>query len=891
LAIKNFNELFWKLFNIAGGGTESDVTKVLDSIVKSDRSKLDQYFSSAIDQIAFDTEDWKRIREFFIDLFTAHRSLMTQNRSVSDPHFFDNSDLDELFRSFGYTESVILKSFDENPLESKVQLFLDLVNLYKIKGTPRSILEVLQYYGIPELDIFEFWLQKNSPTSLEFKGDVIAGTTVNPSSVILPYDLLTGSDPHWMMSESQILQLDALNKINLPSKSPYFAVQPSVEIGIESSILIRLVQDQYASWASTGNLPPQNADVTILGVTSSLLELYLLTLYSFQKDYEIGTAINRFACYDGTNTAAVDIIAEYDQIIAPPVTRDNKNTKYQQYLDLFTRPRADHFLYGTQTAQTVLNTMNPTLISELDSLSATNATILQSLLKDIAVWVRNNVGYGFVNLGYIFFGLNELFKDLKPVINFFKPYRARLVVLELLNFGNLLTESIPIEDSVSNFTLDIETHDMMTANSSPCCTEDIDTTSYICIDTTAGTYYSRDTYDCGSYHDIGAVDDVRPIEIEIQQNFCEPFRCPPGCPDTTASVHASYQDVCDRLSGLPPNFDGTTGMIIAPDSTDCTDYIPITCQNAPYVFSETLSDTVEHIEDLYIGSESLTVLFPEPLSSSDYVLNINLFNEFGTPSMYGMIVTNKTTNGFTVNFSSPLDDDNYKLSWSVDNSPIRSIESLNDGTDTQTITFDTPLANDDYTIGTSMFNNIDSPASMYQFIVTDRNSSGFTVKFSSPIDSPNYSLDWNVYDSTSAAANGLFNIPEGVEWCTVDMTSQDNDIYSLSLTMINEDDPTPSIYSYITIDKTTDNFSVKFSGPIDSTNYYLAWAITFRPEEEYSFRQESGFRLFDTMGTFDCSHGFDMVEITMEAGEPQLGALLQENDFWLLQEDDAAILV
>jgi len=145
LAIKNFNDLYWKLFNIAGGGTESDVTKVLDSIVKSDRSKLDQYFTAAIDQIAFDTQDWKRMREFFIDLYTAHRSLITQSSALSDPHFLSNSELDELFRSFGFEESVILKSFDDNPLESKVQLFLDLVNLYKIKGTPRSILEVLQY--------------------------------------------------------------------------------------------------------------------------------------------------------------------------------------------------------------------------------------------------------------------------------------------------------------------------------------------------------------------------------------------------------------------------------------------------------------------------------------------------------------------------------------------------------------------------------------------------------------------------------------------------------------------------------------------------------------------------------------------------------------------------
>ena len=216
----NFSEvydIFWKLFNIAGGGSEPTITKVLDSIVKSDRAKLDQYFTNSIDQIAFDTEDWERLRAYFIDLFTSSRALITNSRIISDPYNLPNDDLDELFRSFGFTESTRLKNFDNNPLESKVRLFLDLVNLYKIKGTPRSILEVLQYYGIPELDIFEFWLQKEDPSTLAFRGNVIVGTSVNPSPVTLPYDLLTYGDPHWMMSQQQVLDLDAINKINLPS--------------------------------------------------------------------------------------------------------------------------------------------------------------------------------------------------------------------------------------------------------------------------------------------------------------------------------------------------------------------------------------------------------------------------------------------------------------------------------------------------------------------------------------------------------------------------------------------------------------------------------------------------------------------------------------------------
>jgi hypothetical protein len=651
LAITNFYDLYWKLFNIAGGGTEPDVTKVLDSIVKSDRSKLDQYFTNAIDQIAFDTEDWTRLRAFLIDLFTSNRALITNSAGISDPYNLSNDDLDELFRSFGFPESPRLKNFDNNPLESKVRLFLDLVNLYKIKGTPRSVLEILQYYGIPELDIFEFWLQKEDPTSLIFKGEVIAGTSINPSPVILPYDLLTLGDPHWMTSQSKILELDALNKINLPSKSPYFAVQPIVEIGVENSILVRLVQDQYFSISDKfgvpipGELPPQNADITILGITSSLLELYLLTLYSFQKDYQIGTVIKDFACYDGTATTSAEIIAEYDLIVSDPVLRarylseltpQNRTafnsvdpippiSRWERYLELFTRKAEEHFLHGypgavDNAAETALNDINPDLISELNALTADNTTVLQSLLKDIAIWVRNNVGFGFVNLGYIFFGLAQLFEDLKPVINFFKPYRARLIVLELLQFKNKLTESIPLNDDV-DYEIGFDVLDFMTGDSAPCCSADTDATAYVCIDTTAGTFYSRDTYDCGSYHDIGAVTDIAsPVEITIEQNVCDSMRCPPGCSteDTTASIVATYQGICDRLS-VPSNLDGTMALIFAPDSTNCTEYVGLTCQNVPIVHSEVLEDTFEKIEDLEIGSDTVTVKFAEPLANDSYV--------------------------------------------------------------------------------------------------------------------------------------------------------------------------------------------------------------------------------------------------------------------------------
>ena len=113
------------------------------------------------------------------------------------------------------------------------------------------------------------------------------------------------------------------------------------------------------------------------------------------------------------------------------------------------------------------------------------------------------------------------------------------------------------------------------------------------------------------------------------------------------------------------------------------------------------------------------------------------------------------------------------------------------------------------------------------------------------------------------------------------------------MTILNTVDASASIYSYIISQKNSENFKIRFSSPIDSTNYYLSWSITFRTEEEYLFRQESGFREFDSMGTFDCTHGFDSVEISIEVLS-QLGAILWEDDVvegWLVQEDGGTLLL
>ena len=625
-------DLFWEIFKSVSGET-ADITDVLNALSKADRTKVESYFSNVIDQVSFGTTDWNRLRKFLVNLYATHRSLSTYSTQISDPHSLTNSDLDELFRSFGYPHSAQLKGSDENPLEQKIQFFLDLVNLYKVKGTPQSLVDVLQYYGVTEVDIYEFFIKLQDQSTLFFEGKAVAGTSIDPTIIQFPYPNLTSGDPHWLYTHEQILQLNRDLKINLPSKTPYIGIQPLVDLeGAEVAILSRKVQDQYDYYLSTGDLPEANAEITYIKEVRTLLELYLSTLYMFNKLFNVGfdPPLPRpdgagYLCYDGTNTSSVDIITEFNLITSVPTSRSDREEKLAQYYDLFTRLIPDNFLVDRNSPEYYLNSIAPDIKAQLDA-SGTPYDVLYSLFKDVAIWVRNNIGLGFLNFGYILFGIQEFFKDLEPVIDFFKPIRARLLLLESLQIRNRLFNSILIEDQMS-IDASLDFHDFLTGDSIPCCSEDsycnedatciircdecttgttechreiiYDSTSsvtwkglwtsglvyaindvipdknnnqYICIkshlsgvgtkpptgadwatywkvysqivctDTTSGaSYYCRDTYDCGSAYDYGAVVEKN-MRIDQTEIVHDRLRCPS---DSSAFVVTEVLSGCD----------------------------------------------------------------------------------------------------------------------------------------------------------------------------------------------------------------------------------------------------------------------------------------------------------------------------------------------------------
>ena len=941
-------DFFWELFNAVSGKESTGITTVLNSLAKSERAKVEAYFSNIIDQNSFNTNDYNKLRKLFIDLIATHRTMISQSVNSTEPHSLTNTNLDELFRSFGYPHSSQLRGFDENPLEQKVQFFLDLVNLYKVKGTPQSLLEVLQYYGVVELDIYEFLLKLSSPTDLIFNGKAIAGTSVNPNILQIPYNNLTDTDPHWLYTKEQILELNDVNKINLPSQSPYLGIQPIIDLdGVEFSIIIRNVQDQYNALISTGTIPPPNAEITFIGEIKSLLELYLSIIYMFNNIFSPGKEQDpcNFLCYDGTSTNYVEIINKFNELselpihrcdlndLEPPLPTDStsgliipssycNDSKLSQYYDSFTRDSTSNFLVNELSAGIILNNINPTLKTDLDN-TGEPLDVLYSLLKDLANWVRTNIGYGFVNFGFILFGINEFFKTLKPVIEFFKPYRARLLLFESLQIRNRLFNTIAIEDDF-NVGLDFTFHDFITGDGIPCCINDstslpiclndnitkcqrqysgaqqdpinwkdlwssninysindvvasgvISGTQYICIqdhvsdfESTKPGYgtiwtsmwrlyseivctdstginvsvYSREVFDCGSYFDIGSVTDIpQELFIEVESSIHDHLRCPV---DSSAFIVSEISN---------------------------TEYISLRSQ---------------HVES-GVSIENIEFILPE--MDTNYFISATLRNSSGISSIYNYTVIHKETFGFTLSFSGLIDGPDYYIDWYITRTNHAGITNLSLNDKTKKIYLNQACPDStNYTTSIILRNEIDLEPSIYSYNVIEKTSDYFTVKFSGLIDSSNYVLEWLVCEG---AVEGIYDIPSGVSQIIVPLPSSVyHSDYPLLITMCS-DSTSSSIYSLVVLEKNQTYFIVQFSDDIDNLgNYYISWIIPYniRQYSTYDYYQTGGFRDFDEEGTFDCTHGFDMIDITVET---VINFMLQENSDYLLLENEERILL
>ena len=159
----SINDFFKILSYLKDSTAPSDLDDVLKILSKSEQATAGQYFQNVLDQNAHMSTDYLRLRNYLIDWYASHKTILGTQKKVSDVFSLPSDHIDELIRSFGFTGPL-----GELTRDNKINFFYDLVNLYKIKGTPQSIVKSLSYFGLTDLDLVEYWLQKNSSGQLVF---------------------------------------------------------------------------------------------------------------------------------------------------------------------------------------------------------------------------------------------------------------------------------------------------------------------------------------------------------------------------------------------------------------------------------------------------------------------------------------------------------------------------------------------------------------------------------------------------------------------------------------------------------------------------------------------------------------------------------------------------
>ncbi len=452
----------WRIMKyLKDGTTDPNLSELTTSLATSEKITVESFFENILDQGTFNSNDYNKLRQMLIDWYSSHKTIATTQRDASDVHKLPNQDLSELFKSFGFPIGLELV-----PLSTKANFFLDLVNFYKKKGSPETLVDVLDYYGFSDTDLIEYWLQKDQFGNLVFRGESVrlaaTGSTVLLDTDV-PFEALTTPDPHWFQTKSDIEALITTNKINLPSKTPYFSLSSIFSlysVNISLSILFRIVQDQYDRYTSSLELP-YNIPVKNLGLVLPLLHIYVGTIYCFEKMFGYGTtnSFTNYNCYDGTvkylgdppvpfNLSSLTSIAE--DLIKRPQTKEERETRLEELFNSWSRPLSEHFLNSLNAAEPLIASLNQNFKDVIDSWFALGdeSFLITYLLGTLDNWIRLNVDSKSPSLVITMLGLGFR-KELAKIINFFKPYRARLAYMDTAySIKNPLTESVMLGDWV-----------------------------------------------------------------------------------------------------------------------------------------------------------------------------------------------------------------------------------------------------------------------------------------------------------------------------------------------------------------------------------------------------------------------------------------------------------
>jgi len=144
------------------------------------------------------------------------------------------------------------------------------------------------------------------------------------------------------------------------------------------------------------------------------------------------------------------------------------------------------------------------------------------------------------------------------------------------------------------------------------------------------------------------------------------------------------------------------------------------------------------------NATSITVTFSTPVTSPVYDVLVDMVNLVDPDPQYQqVIVTNKTVNGFTVQWNAPTDSGNYAIDYIVAGNVAAMGEAVVPfGADSLTVTLNIPFSSTSYTV-MAMLQDVTDPFPQFMtVVVTNKTNSTFTVEWNDGVDSSNYVISY-----------------------------------------------------------------------------------------------------------------------------------------------------
>jgi len=456
-------DLFFELIKYFKSGDDTHLDDKVIAVANEEYETAQQHFTQVLDLPAFRGSDYDKIRDLLVAWYAAGRTIVRLHRLIGDVYAMDDVSLKQYIRSLGFPYP------DYVPKKNRATFLLDLVNLYKIKGTPKALESIIQYLGYVDFKIYEYWLTPPDPkfaNQRTFKGIPVNESSLLPDVLTYSEDYFTKKDPLWRTEDSQIVDTQ------LPSLTPYFGLI-SVQYCTKNWIVTyaafsAIVKTQYQQWKESGTLVRSTRFATC-NLPVSFLELMLALWWTFYVTFGyidletnevnpdkfatlVPDNLMRHICYAaavGKELDKAQLEEDYDRLFnAVPKSREEVKQLLEERKEVFTWENNYSILPDPRDIATLLKTINPDLYTCLyHQLLYSDISTKRHLMNEMFSELENILGA--LDLVLTTFENKLIFEGqaMYAVINFFKPIHARLVQLGfILNIGDHVAEQFFPED-------------------------------------------------------------------------------------------------------------------------------------------------------------------------------------------------------------------------------------------------------------------------------------------------------------------------------------------------------------------------------------------------------------------------------------------------------------